>query len=221
MEDLAIKYNWPRKTGTQRFGPDSPLLARLDPVVAEKFRFLAAFLRRPGAVGAVAPSSAALAQSMLRGCGLRRAKVVVELGPGTGAFTRFIVERIGPVTHFLALELDQQNTLALKRRFPGGHLHHDSAEHVQRYLPADQKADCIISGLPWGSMTAATQNRILDPVFASLKPGGTFSAMAYIHATWFPSSRHFRRRLENHFKSVAISPIVWRNLPPAIVYRCR
>ena len=221
MEDLAIKYNWPRKTGSRRFGPDSPLLARLDPVVAEKFRFLAAFLRRPGTVGAVAPSSAALAQSMLHGCSLRRAKVVVELGPGTGAFTRFILERIGPATHFLALELDQQNTLNLAHRFPGGHFHHDSAEHLLRYLPQHQKADCIISGLPWGSMTAVTQNRILSPVFTALKPGGAFTAMAYIHATWFPSSRHFRRRLEDHFKTVAISPIVWRNLPPAIVYHCR
>lgn len=227
MEDLAVKDDWSRKTWSRRPRGGVPLLGRLDPVVTEKVRFLAAFLRRPAAVGAVAPSSASLAQSMLRGCNLRKAKVVVELGPGTGAFTRFILQRIGPQTHFLGLELDRQNAQSLLHRFPGARFYNDSAENLPRYLPADsacvgfQKADCIISGLPWGSMSTGTQDRILEPVFATLKPGGVFTAMAYIHATWLPSSRYFRRRLEGHFKSVSVSPIVWRNLPPAIVYRCR
>ena len=164
---------------------------------------------------------------MLRSCNLSRAKVVVELGPGTGAFTRFIVDRIGPETHFVALELDQQNAKSLAERFPNGHFHHDSAENLHRYMPVANgskkplKADYIVSGLPWGSMTVGTQKRILQPVLSALKPGGAFTAMAYIHALWLPSSRHFRRQLEAHFKSVQVSPIVWRNLPPAVVYCCR
>jgi phosphatidylethanolamine/phosphatidyl-N-methylethanolamine N-methyltransferase len=153
---------------------------------------------------------------------LENAHAVVELGPGTGAFTRVIVERIGKKTTFIALELDERNVTGLRRRFPGLHAYHDSAENIRKYLARHnrRKADVIISGLPFGNLLKTERDRILNAVFAALKPGGSFVALAYKHAGWFPSTRAFRRRLEAHFKSVTLSPIVWNNLPPAIVYRC-
>ncbi|HYF53350.1 MAG TPA: hypothetical protein VEA41_03745, partial [Salinarimonas sp.] len=54
--------------------------------------FLKAWLRQPLQVAAVAPSSRALAGLMTRGIGPCTGPVV-ELGPGTGSFTRALLER--------------------------------------------------------------------------------------------------------------------------------
>jgi phosphatidylethanolamine/phosphatidyl-N-methylethanolamine N-methyltransferase len=198
-------------------------LARLDPAVAERLEFLSSFLRQPSRVGSFAPSSPELAQAMLRGCELRSAKAVVEFGPGTGAFTRMILERIGKDTGFIALELDSHHVRRLRERFPGLAVYHDSAERVQKYLALHKrdKADYIISGLPWANMPVKVQERILQAALRTLGPRGMFTTFAYVHACWLPRARRFRRRLEEHFAEVKTSRIIWRNVPPAFVYRCR
>src|ERR1041385_3438460 len=78
-------------------------LERLDPAMAERFRFLGSFLREPARVGSFVPSSPALAQAMLRGCDLRNARTVVEFGAGTGAFTRLILAHAGRLVHDVRL----------------------------------------------------------------------------------------------------------------------
>jgi phospholipid N-methyltransferase len=65
------------------------------------------------------------------------------------------------------------------------------------------------------------QDRILEAVVKSLAPKGVFTTFAYLHAAWLPTAVRFRKRLKQHFGSVKTSRIVWRNLPPAYVYRCR
>ena len=198
-------------------------LEKLDPAMAERLRFISAFLREPARVGSFVPSSPELAQAMLRGCDLRNARTVVEFGAGTGAFTRLILDRIGGHTKFLALELDDKHVRELRQRFPGVHVYRDSAERVQKYLAGHRrkKADYIISGLPWANMPVNEQERILEAVLNSLTPDGLFTTFAYVHARWLPRARRFRERLEHYFAEVKTSRIVWRNLPPAFVYRCR
>jgi phospholipid N-methyltransferase len=198
-------------------------LHRIDPGVAEKLRFFGAFLRQPSSTGSLAPSSRALGRAMLHGCRLREARTVVEFGPGTGAFTRLILERMGEETRFLALELNEQHVRLLKEKHPRLHVHRDSAERIGHYLRRHRasKADYIISGLPWANMPAATQDRILRAVLRSLDGEGMFVTFAYIHARWLPRARHFRKRLEEHFGEVRTSRIIWANVPPAFVYRCR
>jgi len=149
--------------------------------------------------------------------------MVVELGPGTGAFTRLILDRIGPETLFLALELDGACVKRLREHLHGLEIHQDSAEHLERHLKrlGVESADYVISGLPWSNMRRQVQDRILDAVVRSLAPKGVFTTFAYIHAAWLPTALRFRRRLREHFGSVRTSRIVWKNLPPAYVYRCR
>lgn len=185
-------------------------------------RFFGSFLRRPGSVGSVLPSSAALARAMVRQCPLETAKVVVELGPGTGALTGPLLEAVGPRTQFLAVELDKSHVQMLRKKFPRLKVELGSAEQLEEFLQAlgVQQADCIVSGLPWGIMRADLQDRILKPVVRSLRPGGVFVAFGYAHARWLPATRRFLARLQHHFGHVETSRIVWRNLPPAVVYRC-
>ena len=65
------------------------------------------------------------------------------------------------------------------------------------------------------------QDRLLEAVFKSLLPGGQFIAFAYLHAAWFPTTRRFRGLLTRRFECMESTAIIWRNLPPAYVLRCR
>ncbi len=154
---------------------------------------------------------------------LTTADVVVELGAGTGVVTRALCNHIGTHTQLVALELRDPSALRLQRKFSDVQVVSGSAEHLRQHLDrlGHSHADCIVSGLPWGSMPGDLQRRILDSVEMSLKPGGAFSAMAYIHASRFASARRFRQELERRFGKVSVSPVVWANLPPAFVYYCQ
>jgi phospholipid N-methyltransferase len=81
-------------------------------------------------------------------------------------------------------------------------------------------ADCIVSGLPWAVFSSELQLRLLAAIRDALRSGGTFATFAYLHAAWLPAARRFREHLTSHFETVEESRVVWRNLPPAFVYRC-
>ena len=196
-----------RKVNAPRPHDDSPL------------HFLGEFVRQPLKVGAILPSSKALSRVVVESCHIRPADTVVELGPGTGAFTGLILKRLSSRGRLLAVELNPTHADILRRRFPKCEVVQDSAEHLKQHLDGEL-ADCIVSGLAWGSMHPRLQNQIFRAILRSLKPGGQFIAFAYVHAAWLPPARRFRQRLERHFKQVETTPIVWRNLPPAFVFRC-
>jgi phosphatidylethanolamine/phosphatidyl-N-methylethanolamine N-methyltransferase len=182
-------------------------------------RFLAAFAREPFKVGSLWPSSKTLSKVVADSCELKHGSTVVELGPGTGAFTGPILKRLNGHGKFLAVEINETNVKVLQRRFPRCKVIHGSAEHLPEHLEG-RLADCIVSGLAWANMLPRMQNQILKAILKSLKPKGQFVAFAYAHAILLPTSLRFRRRLRRHFKRVETTPIVWRNLPPAFVFGC-
>jgi len=192
---------------TRDLNPNAPL------------RFVGAFLREPLVVGALWPSSTALARAVVNSCEFQPGDMVVELGPGTGAFTELLLERLGDRGRLIAVEISLTNIEVLRRRFPPCRLIHDSAENLPRHL-GRQRADCIISGLAWGNMLPRTQDRMLEAIWSSLSPQGQFVAFAYAHAFCMPTALRFRRLLFHNFVRVETTPIIWRNLPPAYIYRC-
>lgn len=184
--------------------------------------FLGEFLRSPGTVGAVAPSSPALAREMVRQAGVDSARVLVEFGPGTGAFTREIVAHARPGSAFLAIERNPSLARLLQEELPEVRVHHDSAENLGALLREAglSRADCILSGLPWAAFSEELQDRLLAETLDCLAPGGRFVTFAYLQGLLLPAGRRFARKIRGRFASVTRSPIVWRNLPPAFVYRC-
>jgi phospholipid N-methyltransferase len=191
--------------------------------MGDNLRFLGTFLRSPVLTGAVAPSSNQLAARMIEGLGLEDAQTIVELGPGTGPFTRAILERRRPGALVMAFEVDPDFAAALQRRYPEVVVVNETAETLPQQLAARGRdaADCIVSGLPWAGFSRERQERLIAAVVASLRPGRRFATFAYVHASRFPPGRRLRRLLTTHFASVTTSSVVWRNLPPAFVYRCR
>jgi phospholipid N-methyltransferase len=189
----------------------------------EHAHFLGAFLRAPFKTGSVAPSSRWLAARMVKDAGLVSARTVVELGPGTGAITRAIVPELSGDSLFVAVEYNPGFADALKRRFPRATVVNDTAERLPELL-AEQgrdRADCILSSLPFAAFPHGLQRRLLDAAYRSLVPGGLFVTYAYVPAAWLAPGRQLRGLLTSRFERVETTPIVWRNLPPAFVYRCR
>ena len=197
---------------------NDPLVGALE-AGGRGLKFVGAFIREPFKVGSFWPSSAALSRALVGGCEFQADDTVVELGPGTGNFTKLLLERLQGPGRMVALELSPTNISVLQKRFAPCKIIHDSAENLARYVEPGS-ARCVVSGLAWGNMLPALQDRILDAVLTSLSPRGQFVAFGYIHAKWFPTSLRFRRRLLQDFRRVETTPIVWRNLPPAFVYRC-
>lgn len=184
--------------------------------------FLREFLRSPATVGAVAPSSPALARQMVLQADVSSAAAIVEFGPGTGAFTRAILASAAPTAAFLAIERNPTLARILQEELPGVRVHHDSVENLGAILgeAGIAKVDCILSGLPWAAFSEELQDRLLDEVCSTLAPGGRFVTFAYLQGLLLPAGRRFARKIRGRFGRVTKSPVVWRNLPPAFVYRC-
>ena len=180
------------------------------------------FVRHPKSTGAVFPSSRRLAEKMIDGAGLETAASVVELGPGTGAFTGTIAERLDDPGIYLGLELREKFAAIVQDKFPQLLVVNDSAEKIVENLGKidRQEADAIISGLPWAAFDSNLQKRIMSSVTAALAPGGKFSTFTYLHACRLPAGKRFRALLDENFSDVQTSKTVWRNLPPAFVYHC-
>jgi len=189
----------------------------------DRAKFLAAFVKRPFETGSITPSSTQLAEAMIADMGIPEADTVVEIGPGTGVFTRLIQQQVKPGGCFLCFEINREMAESLRQAFPGVRVVNDSIENLARHLEAEGRTtvDAAISGLPWAVFSPEHQERLLDATVAPLRPGARFATFAYSHAAWLPPARRFRELLEARFSEVETSEVVWRNVPPAFVYRCR
>lgn len=192
-------------------------------VFQEYLDFFLGFATRPRSTGAIAPSSRALARMMVRGYDLKNASLVVEIGPGTGAFTGVLLESLPDPARYLGLELNPDFVRRLREKFPQAEIRNDSAENIVQHVAergAEVKADYVVCGLPWAIFPQDLQERILGGIHRVLRPGGRFSTFTYVHALALPPARRFRRMLESRFSKVELSPIVWKNVPPAVAYYC-
>ncbi|MFE3261896.1 class I SAM-dependent methyltransferase [Nocardia sp. NPDC059091] len=188
-----------------------------------RFGFLTEFLRAPDIVAAVTPSSAALAAAVTVPVPLDGAPVVLELGPGTGAFTAAIQRRLSGRGQHLAIEINERFAAATATGFPAVHVIVGDASNLREVLTGNGfgHADIIVSGLPWAAFAPERQDDLLAAIASGLAADGVFSTFAYSSTRWMPSARRLRRRLADHFEEVLACRTVWANLPPAFVYHCR
>jgi phosphatidylethanolamine/phosphatidyl-N-methylethanolamine N-methyltransferase len=177
------------------------------------------FLRSPLLTATVAPSSRWLAAQMVVPIPERGEPTVVELGPGTGAFTQLIQDRLGGRGRHLAIELNPRLAGLLGRRFPGVEVVHANAVDLPE-LMAERglSADVVVSGLPWVAYRPVAGVSLLPLVAGSLSPEGVFTQFAYNWTRWAPPARQHLHGLRTTFEEVVLSRTVWRNLPPALVY---
>lgn len=192
-------------------------------MTTDRALFLREFVRSPFRTASVIPSSASLAAQMIAALPASGEPVVVELGPGTGAFTEVIQRRLAGRGRHLAIELNPTMSEHLSRRFPSVELVTGYADELpdilaDRRLPA---ADVVISGLPWSAFAGQRGRTLIDTIATSLSPAGVYTQFSYSWTRWAPPAQRQRRQLRSSFEEVVTSRTVWRNLPPASVYFAR
>lgn len=186
-------------------------------------KFVRQFALHPNSVGAVAPSSRALAVRMVSWMDWDAIANVVEYGPGTGPFTAQILDRLQPGGTFFTVEQNADFARQMQEHFPEVTTFCDSVENVRslcRQVGIDE-VDAVVCGLPWAAFSEDLQDRLLDAMLEVLSENGSFATFAYLQGLLLPAGQRFRRKLDERFSSVRKSPVVWRNLPPAFVYQCR
>jgi phosphatidylethanolamine/phosphatidyl-N-methylethanolamine N-methyltransferase len=185
--------------------------------------------------GAIAPSSPSLARAITRSLSKKKSPTtVLEVGAGTGVFTREIINLLTAGDTLDVYEINPTFIPALEKILdpkPGnGHPGIRTNLHATDILKLDKIGcyDFIVSGLPLNNFDADTVHAILDVLMQSLKPGGTLCYFEYMFLRRIkcvaagPAERTrlksvtsvLERFLEKH-QTERIG--VWLNLPPAYV----
>jgi phospholipid N-methyltransferase len=180
-------------------------------------RFFRAMARDRRGVGAIAPSGRYLAHVMVRALGqVPAGGLVIELGPGTGVFTRPLLSKL-PHTRLLAVEADRQLASLLRHRHPNATVITGCAsalrEHFQSIGARPDEVAGIVSGLPLLSLPGSLPRQILAAIADVLPIGGLYVQFTYSQLAW--------RRFETPGLEALASRRVLCNLPPATVLRFR
>jgi phosphatidylethanolamine/phosphatidyl-N-methylethanolamine N-methyltransferase len=202
----------PQLTAATFSKEDQPLSS----TVVETIGWVRAWISDPLHVGAVVPSGRALAELITSEISFETGPVI-ELGAGTGAFTRALLAR-GVAEEELALVDDGPDFgHLLEFRFPRARTLRMDATYLKDVeLFGGEAAGAVISGLPLLSMPPKKVIAILEGAFAHLRPHGAFYQFTY--GPRCPVKRTLLDRLG--LKAIRIGRTV-ANIPPAAVYRIR
>ncbi|WP_117211208.1 class I SAM-dependent methyltransferase [Allorhizocola rhizosphaerae] len=186
--------------------------------------FVVEFLRAPRRTGALTPSSPWSIRALLDEAEVTRARHVVELGAGTGAITKALLERMPPDANLISMEVNPVFFARLERRFAADRVTvvSDSAEDLPQVL-AEQgfdTVDRVVSALPWTTMPHSEQERIVTAIAKVLGDGGRFSTLMCRHRAASAGARRFERLLHSHFGTVRRGRTVWAEIPPMFAYHC-
>ena len=182
--------------------------------------FLGKFLRQGTSIASLAPSSPWLSRTTVRNVDWSRARVLVELGAGTGPITRVIARNARPGCKVVVLERDPDFARLLRERFPTtpefeiveGDARALSSLLAQRGI-VPGGVDHIISGLPTPSLPRDAQRDLFRAVAEFLAPEGSFNQITEMPLVYWRFYRRFFREVQFAFEP--------RNLPPAGAYFCR
>lgn len=146
----------------------------------DRAAFLRGFLRHPGRVASVIPSSSQLERRLVRLARPAEAAVVLELGPGTGGTTRALLAAMRADARLLAIELEPAFHAHLSRnlRDPRFSAHLGSAEETEQTLAAYRlpAPEVVVSGIPFSIMPPEVADRIAAAISRVLAPGGRLVA---------------------------------------------
>lgn len=199
--------------------------------------FLSEAIRNFRNTGAVWPSSPVLAKAMTRSLdALDGPRRVLEVGPGTGPFTKAILRKLRAGDHFDLVEINEKFCRNLERellaKYRPRHPQVGVALHCAPIEEADLGGgyDLIVCGLPFNNFPPKLMRRIFRRMFALLKVGGELVYFEYAGVRVMKApvvdddGRARLRRIGTIGKSLrrrhgGKRELVLANFPPAYAYR--
>jgi phosphatidylethanolamine/phosphatidyl-N-methylethanolamine N-methyltransferase len=201
--------------------------------------FLTEAIRNFRDTGSVWPSSPILARAMTSAIasvdGKRR---ILEVGPGTGPFTRAILKKLRAGDHFDMVEINTKFCRKLEKELLAPYRARHPQVGVKLHCAPIESAelggsyDVIVCGLPFNNFPPKLMRQIFRRMFELLKDSGEIVYFEYAGVRVIKSpvmDRAGRARLKrigaigkslrrNHAGS---TELVLGNFPPAIAYRLR
>jgi phosphatidylethanolamine/phosphatidyl-N-methylethanolamine N-methyltransferase len=183
----------------------------------ENLQFLQAFLKNPLKVGAITPSSPELVAKILDGIQPDDNNIVLELGVGTGAVTKFLREVVPSKESYLGIELDDDLVSSLNKNFPDMNIvcgnaadaysiHENSGLGKVRY---------VVCCLPFVSLPKEISESVLGEIQKFMDEGCELRIFQYAHGYFLPPAIKLREILRDRYGKSRRSPLVLKNVPPA------
>ncbi len=173
IEEIALPDHRPERHSESRRRNESRPIPQPDHPIA----FLRGFLERPKQVGSIIPSSRWMERRITRTAELANARLVIELGPGTGGTTRALLQAMRPDATLLAIEINPGFCELLRETIDDRRLivHEGSAAEISDALTKHEQGapDVVLSGIPFSTMPRSLGLAILHSVRESLAPGGS------------------------------------------------
>ena len=167
-------------------------------------------------LGSVVPSSRFLIQRMSDRIDWRRARVIVEYGPGVGNVSRHLLSKLNSDGRLVLVEMNEEFVLLLRQRLrdPRVRVVHGSAANVRQILNelGIPEADYILSGIPYSTIPAVLRRRILRESRDMTSSHGEVIVYQFMR-TIEPELRVCFDQVEGEFEA--------RNFPPARVWYCK
>jgi len=171
--------------------------------------FIGEMMRRPTEVVAIAPSSAAVARKMSEGVENIHGPIV-EIGPGTGSFTRAILDRGVAPERLTLMEMNPRFCDTLRAKFPGVTVLNRPAQDIEKI--GLRGIGAVISGVPVLARPTI-QRQVVGRAFNVMAPDGVFVQITYSPGA--PISDEMQAELGVRYEKRGT---VWANLPPARVF---
>ena len=177
----------------------------------DEVRFIGSWIKKPLSMGAVTPSSKALARVMAGYVDPDGDGPVIELGPGTGPVTEALIEHGVNPARLVLLEFNPTFCQLLQQRFPEATVVHADAYRLRESLGSltRHEAAAVVSGLPLMTKPLRMRMRLLREALALLQPNAPFVQFTYAVVPPIPKLSGVK---------VEASERIWRNMPPARVW---
>ena len=177
----------------------------------DEVRFIGSWIKKPLTMGAVTPSSKALAAAMARYVDPDGEGPVIELGPGTGPVTEALVAHGVAPSRLVLVEFNPKFCQLLAQRFPEAKVIQADAYRLRESLHTltRHEAAAVVSGLPLMTKPPRMRMRLLREALALLKPDAPFVQFTYAVVPPIPKLNGVK---------VEASRRIWRNVPPARVW---
>lgn len=183
----------------------------------EHIQFLQAFLKNPLHVGAITPSSPDLALQMIEDIKPTEQSIVIELGVGTGSFTKPISQIVSCDKSYLGVEISRDFVKALKKEYPNLRFVCGNATKLQKLHEKSGlgKVGYIISGIPFVTLPNEVGDEILAEISKFMDEGCMFRTFQYAHGYYMPSAVKLRKFMRSRYGKARKSPLIVKNVPPA------
>lgn len=179
--------------------------------------FVKEVFKHPRELSTIFPSSPFLANKIADQIDFSEPRTIAELGPGDGALTGELIERMDPDSDLLLLEIvdsfceELENTFGEHEKFGSTEIINRGAQDLQVIMDERgiDELDYVVSGLPLTTLPDQLSQEIIEEVKRALKPNGKYIQFQY--------SLDYKDDIEEVFGPVEVHK-VWLNIFPANVY---